>query len=461
MPETPATQRGRAARSRLRRSDQGTLLLPADRNPVALIADQNRTRLPELVPVRIGRMLQSPFAFYRGTAAVMAADLRDAPTTGLDVVACGDAHISNFGFYASPERDLVFDLNDFDEAAVAPWEWDVRRLVASVHVGGRDVGLTEEQCREATTHAAATYREILAQALTVSATQRYFARADDSLVARELGKAGRKTVTKAAAKARGRTSDQVTRKLTTRHEDGGVRIVDQPPVLRHLEGVQLEHVAGIYDDYRRTVREDIAFLLTQYRLVDFALRVVGVGSVGTRCFLVALEGMSGEMLFLQVKEAQESVLVSHGGRPARVPGHGAETITSHGHRVVAAQRVLQSSSDPFLGWVTVHRDARHEMRARDVDYYWRQFRDMKGSIDPSTLDADQLRLYGGLCAGLLARAHAQSPAALAISGYLGSSDRFALASARWAAGCADVAEDDFAALDRAVRQGRLAAERGV
>lgn len=251
------------------------------------------------------------------------------------------------------------------------------------------------------------------------------------------------------------------RKLTTRSEAGEIRIVDQPPVLQHLEGVRVERVEEIFAAYQRTVREDIAFLLTQYRLADFALRVVGVGSVGTRCFLVALEGMSGEMLFLQVKEAQESVLVSHGGRPARVPGHGAVRIGCHGHRVVAAQRVLQSSSDPFLGWVTVGRDAGHEMRRHDVDYYWRQFRDMKGSIDPGTLDAEQLRLYSGLCAGLLARAHAQSPSALAISAYLGSSDRFAIAAAQWAAAYADVAEDDFATLSRAVDRGLLPAERGV
>ncbi|WP_420111088.1 DUF2252 domain-containing protein [Pseudactinotalea sp.] len=436
-------------------------MLPHDRDPVAIIEGQHASRLPDLVPVRIGRMLQSPFTYYRGTAAVMAADLRDAPTTDLDVVACGDAHISNFGFYASPERELVFDLNDFDEAAVAPWEWDVRRLVASVHIGGRDVGLTEEQCREATTHAGDAYRRTLAGALEMTATERYFARADDSEVAVRLGKAGRKTVTKAAAKARGRTSDQVTRKLTTTSDDGQVRIADQKPVLQHVDHATPDELRGLFESYRRTVREDIAFLLGQYQLIDVALRVVGVGSVGTRCYLIALQGPSGEMLFLQAKEAPQSVLVSHGGRPERVPGHGAQTVTSQGHRVVAAQRVLQASSDPFLGWITGWAGERGPSRRRDVDYYWRQFRDMKGSIDPATLDAEQLRLYSGLCAGLLARAHAQSPSAFAISGYLGSSDRFALATARWAAAYADVAEDDFAALDQAVRHGRLAAERGV
>lgn len=452
---------GRAARRTLRRRDQAVLTLPEDRDPVGLIEGQHASRLAELVPVRVGRMLQSPFTFYRGTAALMAADLKDAPTTGFDVVACGDAHISNFGFYASPERDLVFDLNDFDEAAVAPWEWDVRRLTTSVHIAGRDIGLTEEQCLEATLHAGESYRRTLVAGLEMTAVERYFARADDSLVAQQLGKAGRRTVKAATSKARTRTSDQVTRKLTTTSEDGRIQIVDQPPVLQHVAHAELHELHTLFASYRRTVREDIAFLLGQFELVDFALRVVGVGSVGTRCYLIALQGPSGEMLFLQAKEAQESVLVSHGGRPARVPGHGAETVTTQGHRVVAAQRVLQSTSDPFLGWIRGWAGEHGPERRVEVDYYWRQFRDMKGSIDPADLDAEQLRLYGGLCAGLLARAHSQSPTAFAIQGYLGTSSQFAEATSRWSAAYADVAESDYDQLARAVTQGRLAAETGV
>lgn len=437
------------------------LHLPDDRDPVGIIEQQNASRLQDLVPVRLGRMLESPFAFYRGTAAVMAADLRDSADSGFEVVACGDAHISNFGFYASPERDLVFDLNDFDEASLAPWEWDVRRLAVSVHLAGRQVGLTEEQCRESTVQACQGYVDTLDRVRQMTAVDRYFLRADDSLVAQELGKAGRKTVRRATSKARGRTSEQVLQKLTTTTDDGAVRIDDQPPLLRHVDHADGTELADLFADYRGTVREDVAFLLGQFQHVDHALRVVGVGSVGTRCYLIALQGPSGEVLFLQAKEAQQSVLVSHGGRAPRLPGHDELAITSQGQRVVAAQRVLQATSDPFLGWI-VGWAGEHGAEGRTrVDYYWRQFRDMKGSIDPSTLDAAQLPRYGALCAALLARAHAQSPTIDAIGGYLGRSGRFAEAAATWAAGYADVAERDAESLAVAVRAGRLPAERGV
>ncbi|QTV80078.1 DUF2252 domain-containing protein [Microbacterium sp. NIBRBAC000506063] len=411
------------------------------------------------MPVRVGRMLQSAFSFYRGTAAIMASDLAAGPTTGVDVVSCGDAHISNFGFYASPERELVFDLNDFDEAGVAPWEWDLRRLTASVHIGGRDIGLSEEDCREAVARAAASYQETLREFVQLSAIERYFARADTSEVAKRLGKAGAKTVKKASGKARGRTSEQVLRKLTLRSADGATTIVDQPPVLRHVNHATLEELDGLVAQYRSTVREDIAYLLAQYRLVDFALRVVGVGSVGTRCYLLAFEGPTGDPLFLQAKEAPPSVLTSHGGRPAVIPGDETGASHSEGHRVVAAQRILQANSDPFLGWITGW--AGESAQRYRVDYYWRQFRDMKGSIEPDTLDKEQFIAYGGLCAALLARAHGQSPVARVIAGYLGKGERLAEALAGWSAAYADVAESDYDALARAVREGRVPAETGV
>lgn len=449
-----ATTRGAEARHRLPRRALASLHLPVDRDPVGILERQHTSRLQELVPVRVSRMLESPFAFYRGSAAIMAADLAAGPTTGLDVVACGDAHISNFGFYASPERELVFDLNDFDEGGFAPWEWDVRRLVSSVHVAGRANGLSEEACRAATREAARSYQGTLREFCSLSATDRYFARVDTSQAAAHLGAAGRSAVEKASAKARRRTSEQVLRKLTTRSHDGAVRIIDQPPVVQHVDHATLDEIEDLFAQYRSTVREDVAYLLSQYRLVDFVLRVVGVGSVGTRCYLLALQGPTGDVLFLQAKEAQQTVLSTHGGRPATIPG-GAGAHPTEGQRVVAAQRILQANSDPFLGWITGW--AGESADKHRVDYYWRQFRDMKGSVEPRDLNQQEFVAYGSLCASLLARAHGQSPNADAIAAYLGRGDNAVDALADWAAAYADLAESDFAALQEAVRNGRVPA----
>lgn len=454
-----AVEAGLRVRKRLPRRDLAELVLPVDRDPLGILEEQHASRLKDLVPVRVGRMLQSPFAFYRGTAAVMAADLRAAPTTDLEVVACGDAHISNFGFFASPERELVFDLNDFDEGGVAPWEWDVRRLTASVHISGRDIGMSEDACRDAAFAAADAYRETLRSYCRLSTRERYYTRVDTSAVAHSLGKKGEKTVRDAAKKARARTSERLVQRLTTLSVHGGVRIVDQPPVLRHVDHATIGEVTDLFTQYRGTLREDVAFLLEQYRVVDFALRVVGVGSVGTRCYLLAVEGPTGDILFLQVKEAPPSVLETYGGRRSIIPGRPGTTDFIEGHRVVAAQRILQANSDLFVGWMRGW--AGDSADRHRVDYYWRQFRDMKGSIEPDSLDADQFRSYGALCAALLARAHGQSPAASAIVGYLGRSEEFAEAMAAWSAAYADVAEADFELLRRAVASGRLPAESGV
>lgn len=454
-----AVEAGLRVRKRLPRRNLAELVLPVDRDPLGILEEQHASRLKDLVPVRVGRMLQSPFAFYRGTAAVMAADLRAAPTTDLEVVACGDAHISNFGFFASPERELVFDLNDFDEGGVAPWEWDVRRLTASVHISGRDIGMSEDACRDAAFAAADAYRETLRSYCRLSTRDRYYTRVDTSAVAHRLGKKGEKTVRDAAKKARARTSERLVQRLTTLSVHGGVRIVDQPPVLRHVDHATIGEVTDLFTQYRGTLREDVAFLLEQYRVVDFALRVVGVGSVGTRCYLLAVEGPTGDILFLQVKEAPPSVLETYGGRRSIIPGRPGTTDFIEGHRVVAAQRILQANSDLFVGWMRGW--AGDSADRHRVDYYWRQFRDMKGSIEPDSLDADQFRSYGALCAALLARAHGQSPAASAIVGYLGRSEEFAEAMAAWSAAYADVAEADFELLRRAVASGRLPAESGV
>ncbi|MBX3030244.1 MAG: DUF2252 domain-containing protein [Chloroflexi bacterium] len=454
-----ARARGRELRSSLRRADHATLRLPSDRDPIALLEEQHRSRLPDLVPVRVGRMLQSPFTCYRGTAAVFAADLAAAPVTGVHVVSCGDAHLSNLGFYASPERRLMFDLNDFDEGGVGPWEWDVKRLAASLHLAGRDIGLGEASCRDAAVAAVRGYRMGLQKLMDRSAIDRYFIQADEDAVRRMGARAeDRALVRRAAKKARGRTSDQVMSRITTRTEHGALRIVDQPPIAQHVPHASIEELETLFAAYRRTVREDVAVLLGQFRVVDYVLRIVGVGSVGTRCYILLLEGPGGETLFLQAKEAQPSVLSTYGGMPAAIPGAPAETEHTEGHRVVAVQRILQAQSDPFLGWI---KGFAGDERGRRVDYYWRQFRDMKGSIDPGALDATQLALYGQACGQLLARAHSQSPEAGVVAGYLGGSERFDAAVGRWAAAYADVAEADHVALAAAVRKGRLPALEGV
>ncbi len=446
-------------RGTLRRSEHASLRLPPDRDPVAILEQQHRTRLPELVPVRVGRMLQSPFTCYRGTAAVFAADLATHAVTGVRVVSCGDAHLSNLGFFASPERRLLFDLNDFDEGGVGPWEWDVKRLAASLHLAGRDIGLAESACRDAAQAAVRGYRTTIVSLMTRSAIDRYFLSADPSVIERTgVGERDRSVVRRAAGKARRRTSDQVMARITTRTEHGELRIVDQPPVAEHVEHASVAELETLFAAYRRTLREDVALLLGQFRVVDYVLRIVGVGSVGTRCYILLLEGPGGETLILQAKEAQPSVLSTYGGMPTVIPGAPPDTEHTEGHRVVAVQRILQAQSDPFLGWI---KGFAGDDRGRRVDYYWRQFRDMKGAIEIETLDAAQLARYGQACGQLLGRAHSQSPEAGLVAGYLGDGERFDEAVARWSAAYADVAEADHAALAAAVRAGRLPAMSGV
>lgn len=445
-------ERGKALRHEVPRSAHAELGLADDRAPLRIIETQHATRLSELVPVRMRRMLESPFAYYRGTAAVMAADLIGSVDIGLSVVACGDAHISNFGFYASPERSLLFDLNDFDEAAVAPWEWDLKRLTASIYVGARHIGMSEDAASEAVVLASQNYREALSELAQLSAVERYYATVDSTKVEEMMGSAA-KRARKAESKARTRTSERVLERLTTRREDGELRIVDQPPIATHVNHASFEELTALYEQYRATARQDTAYLLGQFSLVDYILRVVGVGSVGTRCYLLAFEGESGEVLFLQAKEAGYSVLETFGQRKEAIPGGELAGEVSHGRRVVSTQRILQSHSDPFLGWITGFAGDQAE-RSR-VDYYWRQFRDMKGSIDPATLNANELPVYGALCARLLARAHSQSPGCRMTDAYLGKGGPFDEAIASWSRAYADVNEADYEALAKAVDVGRF------
>lgn len=450
---------GRAQRARVGRSAHGHLDV-GDRDPVAILEDQHTTRLQGLVPVRIGRMLQSPFAYYRGTAAVMAHDLAAAPVIGHDVVACGDAHISNFGLFASPERRVLFDLNDFDEAMVAPWEWDVKRLAGSVHVGARDLGLDEATAGDATRAAVRAYRNAIRMLAQRTALERLSFQVGTDWLERVVSGDALDVMAKAVRRATKRTSEQALQKIATTTEDGTMRIVDQPPVMMHVGHATSEDAHALLASYQETVRADTAVLLSQFEFVDVALRVVGVGSVGTRCYVLLLQGPSGEPLVLQAKEAPPSVLETYGGLRHRPPaGVGSVSVGVQGHRVVTSQRILQAQSDPFLGWITGYRG--ESARRVPADFYWRQFRDMKGSVEVSSLTASQFEQYGRLCAGLLARAHSQSPRVGAIAGYLGSSERFDGAVAEWARSYADQIERDFAAVERAAAHGRLPVERGT
>lgn len=345
-------QRGRGQRAVLKRSEHAELVLP-ERDVLATLQAQHEDRLADLVPVRIGRMLQSPFAYYRGTAAVMAHDLRGDRVTGTRVVCCGDAHISNFGVFASPERRVLFDLNDFDEASTGPWEWDVKRLAASVVVGGRDAGMSEADCRDAAERCVAAYRTTLAALFEVTAIERHFLQVETDWLEGVARSGILKVLRTTVRKARARTSEQALAELTvTSDEHGALRIRDIPPVTRHLDGADLDGLRALLRDYVRTVPEDIAVLLSQFTLQDFVLRVVGVGSVGTRCYLLLLVGPAGEPLFLQAKEARRSVLETHGGQPVVMPGDLPAVTREHqGFRVVAGQRILQAQSDRFLGYV--------------------------------------------------------------------------------------------------------------
>jgi uncharacterized protein (DUF2252 family) len=447
-------QRGKALRSSTPRAAHAQLVLP-DRDPVGIITAQNRTRLADLVAVRIGRMLQSPFAYYRGTAAVMAHDLAGGPVTGQRVVCCGDAHLVNFGLFASPERRLLFDLNDFDEASTAPWEWDVKRLAASIVIAGRDLGLADSVGHDSALAAVAAYRDVLRRLYAVSALDRYFFQVETDRL-EELVEAGRRTVvTQAVQQARRRTSDRVLAKLVTIDDHGRHVIKTDPPISQRVDYVELEDLQGLFTQYLSTTRPDTGLLLSQFTLADFILRVVGVGSVGTRCYVLLLVGPAGEPLFLQAKEAPPSVLETYGREPIAIANR--HSALSQGERVVSGQRILQAQSDPFLGWVELWRGDDRQ----PVDFYVRQFRDMKGSIDLATLSAAEFQDYARLCAAVLARAHSQSPGGAVIRGYLGRSDEFERAVADWAVRYADRSERDFDDLQAAVERGKLPVEYGV
>jgi uncharacterized protein (DUF2252 family) len=454
--------RGKVARAEVPRESHAVFDPPADRpDPVDLLEEQSAGRVPELVPVRYGRMMVSPFTYFRGAALPMASDLAATPASGLAVQACGDAHLSNFGVFGSAEHRLVFDINDFDETLPGPWEWDVKRLAASMEVAARESGFPSKKRREIVAATVAGYRDAMRGFAAMTDLDVWYAAADiDRLRAQfgsQLKARQRKVLAKGRAKALTRDSMQEVGKLCAM-VDGELRIVSDPPLLvpvnellagqmdrKAVEAQMSDLIAG----YRRTLATDRRHLLEQFNYADMARKVVGVGSVGTRCWVVLMLGSNeSDALFLQVKEAEPAVLSRFAG---------ASKYANQGQRVVAGQRLMQASSDIFLGWQRIGTgpDGQHR------DFYVRQLRDWKFSADIATMVPRGMRLYGALCGWTLARAHARSGDRIAIAAYLGGTDVFDRAITQFASTYADQNERDHQALVDAVDSGRITAEQGL
>jgi uncharacterized protein (DUF2252 family) len=445
---------GRAERESVPLEAHGEWAAPDSRpDPVGIIEKQDATRVPELVPIRHGRMIVSPFTFYRGTAAIMASDLSRSATTGLRVQCCGDAHLSNFGLFAAPDRRAVFDLNDFDETLPAPFEWDVKRLVASFVVAARANGHRRRDQRAAARTAAAAYRTTIAAAATMRFLDVWYTRFDADTLLAEFGpkvkKAEIKSAKKLLAKAQTRTSLGSLSKFAER-VNGGYRIKERAPLIVHPPETltpAFEHVVrqGL-TDYAQSLDPDRRVVLDHYHYVDSARKVVGVGSVGTEAMMVLLMGdREDDPLFLQLKQAGTSVLA---------PYAGASEYKHQGERVVEGQRLMQAASDAFLGWITGAGERKHE-------FYVRQLRDMKGSAAVETMTPERLALYGRLCGATLARAHARTGNAAKITGYLGDDDTFDRALEAFAVAYADQNDADYAAFSGAAEEHRIEVERGV
>ena len=451
--------RGKAARKEVPRESHSVFAPEVRLNPIDLLEEQTTTRVPELVPIRYGRMSVSPFTFYRGAALIMASDLATTPTSGLVTQLCGDAHLSNFGMFGSPERHLVFDVNDFDETSVGPWEWDVKRLAASLEIGGRDDGFKDKERRDAVLTGVRSYRTAMRSFAQMTNLEVWYAHIDvDQVLPQikaETAPKRAKELDKALAKTKTRDSMQAFNKLTE-EVDGEPRIVSQPPLIvplvELLDEDQRERVeetlTTILRSYRKTLETDRRHLLEEFQFVEAARKVVGVGSVGTRAWVVLMRGIDNrDPLFLQVKEAEDSVLERFAGR---------SEYSNHGQRVVAGQRLMQATSDIFLGW-----DRFAGIDGTPRDYYFRQFRDWKGSVEIDSLRPAGLAIYARLCGWTLARAHARSGDRVAIASYLGKSDTFDRAIAEFSVIYADQNQIDYEALRAAVEQGSIKAETGV
>ena len=455
---------GRQARATVPRSAHAELPPDADRpDPIALLMSQATSRVPELVPIRYGRMASSPFAYFRGAALVMAADLAGTPTSGIPVQACGDAHLLNFGLYASPERRLVFDVNDFDETLPGPWEWDVKRLAASIAVAGRERGFSKSERAQAVLAAVGTYRTAIREFAGMRTLDVWYAKLEADEIVRQLRAVAKGSDQKRRvrsrerdiARAAGRTNLQAAGRLS-RLVDGRPQFISQAPVVERLDDLlpddqrhRLEAgLTELVEDYAASLPPDRRVLLRRFQLVDVARKVVGVGSVGTRCWILLLLGRDvDDPLVLQAKEAQPSVLERF---------HQPSEYRNAGERVVVGQRLMQASSDIFLGW---QRTTGIDGKRRD--FYVRQLRDGKGSVDVDRMVPVGLAAYGRICGWTLARAHARSGDRIAIAAYLGSSDVFDRAVVTFSEAYADRAERDHGALVRAVQEGRIPALAGV
>jgi uncharacterized protein DUF2252 len=460
---TPAERaaRGKAARADVPRSSHADWTPSPHRpSPVELLEEQAQSRVPELVPVRYGRMLVSPFTFYRGAAYLMASDLSGMPRTGLHAQLCGDAHLSNFGGFAAPDRKLVFSINDFDETLPGPFEWDVKRLVASFAVAGRDRGFDDKQRQAVNLAVGRSYREGIARFATMRNLDLWYSRLDvDELLARiqQVGSAEQiKRAEKNLTKAQTKDSLKALGKLTE-VVDGELRIISDPPVITPIEEiVGAENAHRVHDlfrtiirSYRRTLAGDRRHLLERFRYVHAARKAVGVGSVGTRAWILLMLGYDGEdPLFLQFKEAEASVLE---------PFLGKSEYANHGQRVVEGQRLTQAASDIMLGWIRTDQTPDGTER----DFYVRQLWDGKGSALIEYMDPTALGFYATVCGSELARAHARSGDGVAIASYLGTNDRFDRALAEFAEAYADQNELDYQELTKAVRDGLITAETGV
>ena len=444
MTRAERRQLGRERRKVAQRSSHAGWVAPETRrDPFAVLEDQNRRRFPDLVPLRWGRMVASPFTFYRGAAAVMAADLAGTPSSGLDVQACGDAHLQNFGLFASPERNLLFDLNDFDETLPGPWEWDVKRLAASVELAARDNGFSKEQAEAATLESVASYRSWMKILADQTQLDVWYAKVDVDEILPMLPTEALKGSAKLVERARRHNTLQALDKLT--HVVDGRRVImDNPPLVEHLPDVTTYHaVHTVLDRYKETLQEDKRLLLERFEIIDIARKVVGVGSVGTHCWiaLCTADREDDDPLFLQIKEANRSVLE---------PWIGASKYSTHGERVVVGQRLLQAASDMFLGWT----------KFRERHYYIRQLRDMKGSAVVSSMTPTVLSSYARVCGRTLARAHARTGDPIAISAYLGEGDTFDKAIASFSKDYADQTERDHAVLRATIDSGKIQAIEG-
>jgi uncharacterized protein (DUF2252 family) len=462
---------GKAARSAAPRADHGEWVPARNRpDPVELLESQAKSRVQELVPIRYGRMLVSPFTFYRGAALIMASDLSTTHSSGLNVQACGDAHLSNFGVFASAERSLVFDLNDFDETLPGPWEWDLKRLAASLAIAGRDRGFSDKERAGIVLDTAAAYRTEMATLADKRDLDVWYAKMDIAKVlddlGGELGLTGPKKPDKTMSKAKGR-ADKLLAKARTRDSmqalsklteviDGETRFVSDPPLLVPIEELLPEaegseltrRMRGLIRSYSSTLQSDRRHLLEQFRFVSIARKVVGVGSVGTRAWVLLLVGSDGtDPLLLQAKEAQESVLAQFVGK---------SRYSNQGERVVTGQHLMQASSDIFLGW-----DQVEGIDGVQRDFYVRQLHDWKGSVDTDVMIPPAMAIYGRLCGWTLARAHARSGDRIAIAAYLGSGRTFDHAMASFAETYADQNERDYDALKQAAANGRVAVESGL